>query len=68
MATALIVSLSVNVYLASQNSTLSSENNAAAAKVDMVATLAKAQTSTETELRRIGESLIYVQSSSQQLE
>jgi len=59
MATALIVSLSVNVYLASQNSTLSSENNAAAAKVDMVATLAKAQTSTETELRRIGESLIY---------
>lgn len=58
-AVIVIASLSVNVYLASQNSTLSSQNSADAAKVDMVATLTKAQTSTDVELKRIGESLIY---------
>jgi hypothetical protein len=59
LALIVIASLSVNVYLASQNSTLNSQSNADAAKVDMVATLAKAQTSTDVELRRIGDSLIY---------
>ncbi|HEY9753806.1 MAG TPA: hypothetical protein V6C97_01450 [Oculatellaceae cyanobacterium] len=54
-----VVSLSVNVYLVSQNSTLSTENSAKTAKVDMVATLAEAQTDTDVELRRIGDSLIY---------
>jgi hypothetical protein len=59
LAVIVVVSLSVNVYLASQNSTLTSQSTADAAKVDMVATLAKAQTSTDTELQRIGDSLIY---------
>lgn len=59
LAVIVIVSLSVNVYLASQNSTLSSQSRADSAKVDMVATLTKAQTSTDVELRRIGDSLIY---------
>ncbi len=59
-----IISLSVNVYLASQNSALNSEKNTYTAKVDMIATLAKAQTSIDAELQRIGESLIYA---SQQL-
>ncbi|NLF88643.1 hypothetical protein GX563_07455 [Candidatus Bathyarchaeota archaeon] len=59
LAVLVVVSLSVNVYLASQNSTLNSEKSAYTAKVDMVATLAEAQTSTDSELQRIGESLIY---------
>jgi hypothetical protein len=54
-----IASLSVNLYLASQNNTLSSQSSADAAKVDMIATLAKAQTSTDTEIQRIGQSLVY---------
>lgn len=64
LAVIVIVSLSLNAYLASQNSALTNQNSVDAAKVDMVATLAKAQTSTDLELSRIGESLVY---SSEQL-
>jgi hypothetical protein len=59
LAVALIASICANIYLVYQNSALTSQNSADAAKVDMVATLAKTQTSTDVELQRIGESLIY---------
>jgi serine/threonine-protein kinase len=59
LSAALIVSLSVNIYFSTQNSALTIENSGNAAKVDMIATLSKAQTSTDSELQRIGESLIY---------
>lgn len=59
LAAIVIASLSVNVYLANQNSALTSQNSSDAAKVDMITTLAKAQTGTDAELQRIGESLIY---------
>jgi hypothetical protein len=55
----LVASVAANVYLASQNASLNNQAASDAAKVDMVTTLAKAQTSTDVELRRIGESLIY---------
>jgi hypothetical protein len=59
LAVAVIVSLSVNLYLANQNSALIGKNSGNTAKVDMIATLTKAQTGTDDELQRIGESLIY---------
>jgi hypothetical protein len=59
LAIIVVISLTVNVYLATQNNALSSQSSADAAKVDMVATLAKAQTSTDIELKRIGDSLVY---------
>jgi hypothetical protein len=59
LAALVIASLSVNVYLAGQNSLLSSQNSVDSAKVDMIATLAKAQTNTDAELQRIGDSLVY---------
>jgi hypothetical protein len=47
------------VYFANQTSALTSKNSGNTAKVDMIATLTKAQTGTDAELQRIGESLIY---------
>ncbi|MCW4028881.1 MAG: hypothetical protein NWE92_04455 [Candidatus Bathyarchaeota archaeon] len=52
----LIASLSANIYLTTQNI---APNSADATRVDMTATLSKAQTSISTELNRIGESLVY---------
>lgn len=59
LAVIVTVSLALNVYLANQNSTLNNEKGISSAKVDMIATLTKAQTSTDAELQRIGESLVY---------
>ena len=55
----IIASLSLNIYLVNENYTLSRQNSGNAAKVEMIATLANAQTGIDTQLRRIGESLIY---------
>jgi hypothetical protein len=55
----LIVSASANIYLINQNNALNSQNNANNTKVNMISTIAKAQTNTDTELKRIGESLVY---------
>lgn len=59
LAVMLIVSVAANAYYASENTALSSQSNSDKAKVDMVAALAKAQISTDVELQRIGQSLIY---------
>jgi hypothetical protein len=59
LVAALIASICTNIYLANQNTTLSSQNSANTAKIDMTATLAKAQTLTDAELKRVGESLVY---------
>ncbi len=55
----LIVSVSANIYIINQNNALNSQNSTNNAKVGMIATLAKAQTNIDTELKRIGKSLVY---------
>ena len=59
LAAALIVSIAANLYFVTQNPSLNSQKTADQAKIDMIATLTQAQISTDTELRQIGESLIY---------
>jgi hypothetical protein len=59
LAAILIVSVSANLYIVNLNATLSSQNSADVAKVDMIATLSKIQVGTDTEIKRIGESLSY---------
>ena len=59
LAVALIISLGVNLYFLSQNPSLNSQKTANQAKIDLTATLTQAQTSIDTELDRIGASLIY---------
>jgi hypothetical protein len=56
---ALIASICANIYLSNQNSTLNSKNSANAAKVDMTTTLSAVQVSTDSEIKRIAESLIH---------
>lgn len=59
LAAILIVSISTNLYLTHLNAILSSQNSVYEAKVDMIATLAEIRVGTDTEIKRIGESLIY---------
>lgn len=59
LAALLLVSFGVNLYYASQNSALIDQVNVAEAKVEMVATLHEVQANIETEIKRIGDSLIY---------
>ncbi len=59
LTAALIISIAANLYFVTQNPSLNSQKTADQAKIDMIATLTQAQISTDTELRRIGESLIY---------
>jgi hypothetical protein len=54
----LVISIIGNIALIS-NQNQNTSGSSDAAKVDMVATLAKAQTNTDAELQRIGESLVY---------
>ncbi|HEY9753807.1 MAG TPA: hypothetical protein V6C97_01455 [Oculatellaceae cyanobacterium] len=64
LAVLLFVSVAANVYLASQNASLSSQAAADATKVEMTALLSAVQTKTDSEIQRIGNSVIYA---SQQL-
>jgi hypothetical protein len=64
LAILLIVSVVVNVYLASQNASLSNQGASDATKVQMSALLSAVQTKTDSEIARIGNSVIYA---SQQL-
>lgn len=64
LAVLLVVSVAANVYLASQNASLSSQAKSDATKVEMAALLSAVQTRTDSEIQRIGDSLIYA---SQQL-
>jgi eukaryotic-like serine/threonine-protein kinase len=57
LAVALITSICANIYLVNQ--TLNNQTDPAKTRVDMVATLTAAQTSINSAVRRIGESLIY---------
>jgi hypothetical protein len=56
LSAALIVSLFANLYFATQSL---ASNSADTTRVDMTATLSRAQTSIAAELNRIGESLVY---------
>ncbi len=60
----LVVSVGANVYLASQNASISSQAASDATKVEMSALLSAVQTKTDSEIQRIGDSVIYA---SQQL-
>jgi hypothetical protein len=60
----LVVSVAANVYLATQNTSLSSQAAADATKVQMSALLSAVQSSVDREIQRIGDSVIYA---SQQL-
>lgn len=59
LTVAIIISLSLNIYLVNENYTLSSQNSGNLAKVAMIDTMSKAQTGIDAQLLRIGESLIY---------
>jgi len=59
LAFVLVASISANVYLATQNGTLTAELGANQILVDMTATLTEAQASITEELNRIGQSLVY---------
>ncbi len=54
-----ITSIAVNIYFINQNIALNRQNQAEQARVDMIATVSQAQISIDTEVKRIGESLIY---------
>jgi hypothetical protein len=60
----LVVSVVANVYLVSQNASLSSQASSDATKVQMSALLASVQAKTDSEIQQIGNSVIYA---SQQL-
>jgi hypothetical protein len=55
----LLVSVCANVYLASQNLANSNQKSADQTRIDMIATLTKAQVNIKAEIERIGESLVY---------
>lgn len=59
LAVLLVISIAANAYLVNQNNTLNTQTSIDAAKVDMTTTLSTVQVSTDAELKRIGESLIY---------
>jgi hypothetical protein len=59
LAVILVISAAANIYFINQNNTITSQSISDAAKVDMTATLSAIQVSTDTELKRIGESLSY---------
>ncbi len=60
----LMISIGVNVYLVNQNASLSDQRETSQTKLDMIDVLNQAQVNIQTELKRIGDSLIYA---SQQL-
>lgn len=60
----LVVSVAANVYLASQNASLNSQAASDATKVEMTRLLSAVQTKTDSEIARIGNSVVYA---SQQL-
>ncbi len=64
LVAALIISISVNVYLGSKNLALSNQKNADNTKLEMTSILSQAQVQAEAQLQQIGGSLIYA---SQQL-
>ncbi len=64
LAVLLLVSIAANIYLANQNLTLNNQNTQDATKVEMVSLLSAVQSKVDTEIERIGNSVIYA---SQQL-
>jgi hypothetical protein len=60
----LVVSVAANVYLASQNTSLTSQASADATKVEMAALLSAVQSNVDSEIARIANSVVYA---SQQL-
>ena len=59
----LVISIIANIYLVSQNITLSNQTTTAQARIDMTATLTGASVSIDAELIRIGSSLVYASNS-----
>jgi hypothetical protein len=64
LAVLLVVSVAANVYLATQNASISSQAVSDATKVEMISLLSAVQTKTDSEIQRIGNSVVYA---SQQL-
>jgi hypothetical protein len=56
---ALLVSVVVNVYFASENASLIKENSVQVSKLEMVSVLSRAQVQVNSELQRISDSLVY---------
>ncbi len=59
LAAILIVSLGVNIYLVSQNASISDQKAASQAKLDMITILNQAQVSIQAQVKQIADSLIY---------